>query len=153
MPKIKDLGVKVIPETMLPPEMGPGGGAPCQIGPTCGCTAQTCGGFSRLGCTNSPVSICGGCSIQVTFHCQPSVCQPTVCHPTVTVCHPTNVCDPTFMMCQPTNEHPTFICQLMWGPSPIGTVCACSQIASIPCGGSGCGAISPVCGGSIIDPG
>jgi hypothetical protein len=33
-------------------------------------------------------------------------------------------------------------------------VCACSAIQSIVCpGGSGCGAISPVCGGSIIGPG
>jgi hypothetical protein len=35
MPKIRDLGINVIPETMRPPEIGPGGGGGCQ-GPSYG---------------------------------------------------------------------------------------------------------------------
>lgn len=124
MPKIKDLGVKVIPETMRPPEMGPGGGGPH--------------------CQN--LSVVCACSVGLTHQCQPTVfCTASCAFPTV--CHPT-VCHPTFI-CVPTACHPSVICTA----SAIGTVCACSALASIPCGGSGCGAISPVCGGSIIDPG
>ncbi len=145
MPKIKDLGVKVIPETMRPPEMGPGGGGPCI--PTI-CPTHTI-------CFCSPVPTACGCTLQHCTHQQtcfcsflPTVCHfPTLCHCSVlpTICHPT-ICNPT--ICQnPSICHVPSVCH-------APTVCACSQIASIPCpGGSGCGAISPVCGGSIIDPG
>ena len=60
MPKIKDLGIKVIPETMRPPEIGGGGGCT-------DCTVQAfsiCGGTPGGGgctdCTLQPFSICGG---------------------------------------------------------------------------------------------
>ena len=80
MPKIKDLGIKVIPETMKPPEIGGGGGCTdCTVvqfsicGTTrCGtvtagctdCTLQACsiaGGFSGCtDCTFQQCSIAGG---------------------------------------------------------------------------------------------
>jgi hypothetical protein len=40
MPKIRDLGINVIPETMRPPEVGPGGGGWCQPG-TINCPATS----------------------------------------------------------------------------------------------------------------
>jgi len=44
MPKIKDLGIKVIPETMRPPEAGGGAGcgASMQAAVNCGCSLQIC---------------------------------------------------------------------------------------------------------------
>ena len=64
MPKIKDLGVKFIPETMRPPE---------------------CGGFTNCTCTviTNP---CIGCTHNFTFH-------QCVLHTTVTICRlPTHPC-------------------------------------------------------------
>jgi hypothetical protein len=58
MPKIRDLGIKVIPETLRPPEIGGGGG--CSD-----CTTQQfsiCGGTHGGGCTDCTTqqfSICG----------------------------------------------------------------------------------------------
>ncbi len=59
MPKIKDLGIKVIPETIRPPEVGAGGGCTdCTVQPF-----SICGGTQQQGCTDctmQPLSICGG---------------------------------------------------------------------------------------------
>jgi hypothetical protein len=68
MPKIKDLGIKVIPETMQPP--GIGGGAGC-------------------GCTN--FTNCIGCTQNLTVGCDPG----PSCLPTPHPCDPTHGCRPT----------------------------------------------------------
>jgi len=80
VPKIRDLGIKVIPETMRPPEVGGGG---------CGCTAlSACGGFTVncIGCTQNPtvqpcafhtiqqcplhtIRPCFGCTIVISHPC------------------------------------------------------------------------------------
>lgn len=109
MPKIKDLGIKVIPETMRPPEIGGGAGG------------------------------CGG----VTF-CQHG----TQCLPTV------QPCVPTFHPCLPT--HNCLLPTHCSGCTLIVSCFGCTQWGATACqfhtfGGGGCGAISPVCGGSI-DP-
>ena len=127
MPKIKDLGIKVIPETMRPPEIGGGGGCTdCTVQQfsICGTTPGMGGGCTD--CTIQPFSICGG------THC-------TAIH---------SLCGwPTLHGC----GHPwTFICLCSNAASP----CACSALQSIPCPGfSGCGPVSPVCTASIINPG
>jgi hypothetical protein len=61
MPKIKDLGVKVIPETMRPPEIGGGGCSDCTVQQfsICG-TTPGMGGGGCSDCTYQPYSICGG---------------------------------------------------------------------------------------------
>lgn len=53
MPKIKDLGINAIPETMRPPEVGPGGGChACTYSPAaCGCPHTTFAGV--CGCSNT----------------------------------------------------------------------------------------------------
>ena len=77
MPKIKDLGIKVIPETMRPPEIGGGG---------CGCTALSeCGQFS-LGCgAHSFGPLCGAHSFALPCgaHTTQYFCIPTLCLCTV----------------------------------------------------------------------
>jgi hypothetical protein len=116
MPKIKDLGIKVIPETMRPPEIGPGGGCTdCTVQQFSVC-GGTYGGGGCTDCTFQPLSICGG------THCTA----------------PHSICA---FFTQQGCGHPY-------------TACGCTLIASIPCTAySGCGAISPVCGGSIVNPG
>lgn len=71
MAKVRDLGIKVIPETMRPPEMG-GGAAPadctnaCTNAVTCiGCTLVTCGFVTPL-----PPCPCSMCSEPVTLTCR-----------------------------------------------------------------------------------
>ena len=59
MPKIKDLGIKVVPETMRPPEIGGGGGCTdctVQAFSICGGTPRACGHpLTHCICTaNSP---------------------------------------------------------------------------------------------------
>jgi hypothetical protein len=61
VPKIRDLGIKVIPETMRPPEAGGGG---------CGCTGlaltlQACGPSVACACTNI-TNPCFGCTQNIT---------------------------------------------------------------------------------------
>ena len=75
MPKIRDLGIKVIPETMRPPEAGggAGGGGAAQI---CNPTYKVC-----TDCTIQPFSICGG------THCR---------WPTLVTCHFHTWCGCTF---------------------------------------------------------
>ena len=90
MPKIKDLGVKVIPETMRPPEQG--GGA-------CGCTFFTnpCGN-----CTFPAISVQLQCLDTVHACALPSNC---VCTNQTNPCGRTD-CVPTLLLgtspfCQP----------------------------------------------------
>jgi len=64
MPKMKDLGINVIPETMRPPECLPYTG--------CGCSHVT---NPCIGCTNNP-----------TFQCIPTHA-PCVAHTTITICY------------------------------------------------------------------
>jgi hypothetical protein len=101
MPKIKDLGIKVIPETMQPPEIGGGAGGGA------GCIAGT-------------------------------------------------QCFPTFQPCVPT-LHPCLPTHHCWGCTYFISCIGCTHFGYITANcqfltqGGGCGAISPVCGGSI-DP-
>jgi hypothetical protein len=55
MPKIRDLGINVIPETMRPPEMGAGGGCGCTnlTNPCLGWTAPPC---DPMSCGVSPAA-------------------------------------------------------------------------------------------------
>jgi hypothetical protein len=69
MPKIRDLGINVIPEITRPPEVGPGGGC----GPT-GCKAHTmqCGATvpcsANYGCAWTPID-CGGATFAQSQGC------------------------------------------------------------------------------------
>src|SRR6185295_7147060 len=78
MPKIRDLGIKVIPETMKPPEVGGGGCSDCtvQAFSICGGTPGGGGGGGCSDCTVQPFSICGGtphgctdCTVQAFSIC------------------------------------------------------------------------------------
>jgi hypothetical protein len=103
MPKIKDLGIKLIPETMQPLEAG--GGAGCGVS----VQAQICPLFTR----------CIGCSFRICSYlntwCRWGSCWCSFVSPVVEQC-------------------------------PLHSV-ACE----VGTHGGGCGAISPVCGGSM-DP-
>ncbi len=145
MPKIKDLGIKVIPETMRPPEVGGGAGCTdCTIQPfsICGGTQQGC-----TDCTVQPFSICGGTQQQGCTDCtvQPfSICGGTQRGCTDCTIQPFSICGGT---------HCGFI---TWhGCGHPWTFCGCTFRAfTFGCGKAVsvvCGAISPVCAGSI-DP-
>jgi hypothetical protein len=157
MPKIRDLGINVLPETMRPPEIG-GGAADC------GCSnANTCN-FSNQPAAMQPTpcigwSFCiGGTrnAMEAAPCPAPSVCICTVVSPCVGgtlgcgCTNPLSYCICTFVSpcfghtgCGCTNPHSYCICTL---PSACGhsicactnhpTVCACSAIASICTGGS-----------------
>lgn len=84
MPKIKDLGIKVIPETIRPPEVGGGGCENFSCGLRTQAAARVCNPtFGCTDCTNQPYSICGTTPCGF-FTCGVSpvaaarVCQPTV---------------------------------------------------------------------------
>jgi hypothetical protein len=67
MPKIRDLGIKVIPDTMRPPEVGGGGGGGCKAG-----TNQQCHATIVVLCDG------GTCDFPtITFTCCPGTCDPT----------------------------------------------------------------------------
>lgn len=80
MPKIKDLGITVVPEQFRPPEIGGGGGC---TGVTF-CTDCTSQPFSICGtspgpctdCTNQAFSICGTTCGARTFGCTDCTTQP-----------------------------------------------------------------------------
>ena len=112
MPKIRDLGIKVIPETMQPPEIG--GGAFC---------AHTCLAGTLQPCPGGTLQPCG-----LTHNCL----TPTPCNCTF---HITCVGCTHYVSCI--------------GCTHLGavTIQPCQFLTQ----GGGCGAISPVCGGSI-DP-
>lgn len=114
MPKIKDLGIKVIPETMRPPEQGGGG---------CGNLTLQCINATHCLPTIQP---CVGCTLQVS-------CLPT---------HQCGGCSLHFS-CLPT--HQCFGCTLIVSQCPLHSVWCNNPTV----GGGGCGAISPVCGGSM----
>ncbi len=126
MPKIKDLGIKVIPETMRPPQMTDGGCAVSGCGDS-GCGA-TCGQ-----CTNH--TNCGNCT-HVTCACTLMSCQ----------------CSIQLTLCACTHPHSVVVC---FGCTRFIT-CGdgCSVLRSQWCwNATGCGPASPVCTGSIItDP-
>jgi hypothetical protein len=217
MPKIKDLGIKVIPETMQPPGIGGGAGCGCTNFTNCiGCTqnltvgcdpgpsclggthpclapthpclptphpcvptqitcAPTCHGCSvHPTCIDTPIT-CIGCT-QLHTPCVPTQCgctlQHTPCgctffHTPITCIGCTQLHTPCFTPtpCHGCTAHPTpCIPTPCITPSPchgctlIVSCGACTNPATPICvvptvGGGGCGAISPVCGGSIIDPG
>lgn len=149
MPKIKDLGIKVIPETMRPPEMGPGG-APAACFPT-GCLNHTCFNHTCFECTLN-ITICIGCTHQqFTNFCFCTI-HPATCGCTLQHCTAIPTCGCSVLHC---SGHITVTCiGCTLGICSAVSPCLCTHIASIPClGGTGCGAASPVCGGSIIDPG
>src|SRR6266540_3670019 len=79
MPKIKDLGIKVIPETMRPPEVGGGAGCTdCTIQPFSICGGTHCGFITWHGCGH-PWTFCGctfraftfGCGTAISVACGP----------------------------------------------------------------------------------
>jgi hypothetical protein len=122
MPKIRDLGVKVIPETMRPLEMGDGGctvsgcDASCDCSsPSCGqCTNATCGqctAMTKCHCTRAITLCaghtlvgCGGCTLILTCFCSRSIwCQgATNCGAISPVC--TASIDPTIGPWQPISQ-------------------------------------------------
>ena len=125
MPRIKDLGIKVIPETMRPPEMTAGGCAVSGCGDS-GCGA-TCGQ-----CTNA--TNCGNCT-NVSCGCTIPSCACTVQQTLCACTHPQSI----------------VVCR---GCTLFLTCHDCSVLRSKWCwGATGCGPASPVCTGSIItDP-
>ena len=157
MPKIKDLGIKVIPETMKPPEIGPGGGCTdCtqQAFSICGTTPGAGGcGFTCTDCTFQQCSIAGGvtggctdctiqqCSIAGGFSCTDCTFQQCSIAGGVTQQGCGNRW--TVQVCVCTNNR-TLVC----GPS---VACRLQTHCGPFTGGGGCGAISPVCAGSM-DP-
>src|SRR5262245_39899918 len=171
MPKIKDLGIKVIPETMKPPEIGGGGGgcSDCTVVQfsICGttrctdCTFQQCsiaGGVTG-GCTDCTVlkcSIGGG----LTHGCTDCTFQQCSIAGGVTRCT-----DCTFQQCSIAGgvTHGCTDCTFQQCSIAGGFTFACRQTCavSVGCrlqthcgpfsGWGGCGPVSPVCAGSI-DP-
>jgi hypothetical protein len=154
MPKIKDLGIKVIPETMQPPGIGPGGGGyGCQNYTQCGCSQNfTCDPAASCfpaSCGVSPVA--EQCAART--HCQFNTCRfspgPQACQPTCAV-SPAPCLAPTH--CGGCSLHPTQ-CHI---PSCLNTPivcnncthtlvdCGCTAVTN-PCVGlTNCGVVSPV---------
>jgi len=124
MPKIKDLGIKVIPETMRPPEVGGGGG----------CSDCTVLQFSICGTTPGPGGGCTDCTFQPFSFCGGTHCTAPHSHCGWYTLHG---CGHPWTYCHGCSIAITLPC----GPS-------------IPCGAfSGCGPVSPVCTASIVNPG
>jgi len=169
MPKIKDLGIKVIPETIQPPEVGGGGcgAVTCGISPAAaracfptnaGCTDCTVQNFSICGTTPCGFFTCGVSPIAAAQACLPtvgctdctvqqfSICGGTHCG---TVTHGCTDCTvQQFSICGTT---PGGCLQTFQACRP--TFCACTVLGTIGCTApvSLCGPISPRCGISI-DP-
>lgn len=169
MPKIKDLGIKVIPETMQPPEVG-GGGRACQL-QSFGCTDCTNQAFSICGTTPCgpitnvtaaraclPTAGCTDCTVQ-----QFSICGTTPGGGCGFTCSDCTV--QAFSICGTTPGHCGFTCTdctvqpfSICGTTPHGclhtfqcrpTFCGITVGCTAPF--SVCGPISPRCGVSI-DP-
>jgi len=146
MPKIKDLGIKVIPETIQPPEVGGGGcgAVTCGISPAAaracfptnaGCTDCTVQNFSICGTTPCGFFTCGVSPIAAAQACLPTVGCTDCTVQQFSICGTTpGGCLQTFQACRP-------------------TFCACTVLGTIGCTApvSLCGPISPRCGISI-DP-
>jgi|SRR6185436_3530844 len=157
MPKIKDLGIKVVPETMKPPEVGGGGGCT-------DCTVQAfsiCGGTRGCtDCTQQAFSICGGTQQQTCSDCTFqafSICGGTqqgctdCTFQAFSICGGTGCRLGTLGGCTDCTVQPFSIC----GGTGCGfrSFCACTNRPTFFCGpiSAGCGAISRICAGSI-DP-
>ena len=121
MPKIKDLGINVIPETMQPPEIGGGGGCGCSNNFTIAAQAAACAQPSLCICTlvsphcTAPHSLCLGCSY-ITPHCT----------------GPLSITGCGYPSCG-------FVTPTLCGGCTVGinpTVCACTHIGSICTTGS-----------------
>ncbi len=125
MPKLKDLGINVIPETMRPPEIGGGGACGCtrltnpciqctqQVTVACICTdLSACGSCTQqiTACICTDLSACGGCTQQITA----CICTDLSACGTRSIC---NACSAAITACKQ-------------------ATCACSAIASICTGGS-----------------
>ena len=144
MPKLKDLGINVIPETMRPPEIGGGGGPggcgctritnPC-IGCTqnitfCVCTeASPCGSCTQqiTACICTDLSGCGSCTQQITacICTDLSACGSCTQQITACICTDLSACGGrTACACTAAISY----CRQ--------ATCACSAIASICTGGS-----------------
>jgi len=139
MPKLKDLGINVIPETMRPPEIGGGGGGACActnftvncIGCTqnltvCACTEPSpCGSCTQqiTACICTNASPCVGCTQQITacICTDRSACGS--CTQQITACICTD-----FSVCKWNS-----VCNHWTQPT---IVCACSAVASQCTGGS-----------------
>jgi hypothetical protein len=143
MPKVKDLGINVIPATMRPPEIGGGGGGtPEGCWCTMGCTrsiSSQLGAAAACGCTNitnpciactAAVTFCTDCTVQAT-----SICGGTGGATGAIGCGCTNL-----SACTDCTVQATSICG--------GTACACTNLSACTdctvqstsiCGGSGCG--------------
>jgi hypothetical protein len=161
MPKIKDLGINVIPDTMRPPEIGGGGGGGggcgnftvncigctnvptfCQA-PSVGCTHLT---NPCIGCTDAPTACictnftvnCIGCTNNPTFCQTPSNCGCTnITNPCIGVtkgCEQPSICACT--LASPCHTGGTLCGALSACGGGGATVCACSAVASICTGGS-----------------
>ena len=63
MPKIKDLGITVVPEQFRPPEIG---GAGCGVTSCTDCTTQA---FSICGTTRQPIAGCSDCTSDPMSNC------------------------------------------------------------------------------------
>ena len=135
MPKIKDLGITVLPEQFKPPEIGGGGG--------CGITYCT-------DCTNQPYSICGT---------SPGPCSDCTTRP-YSICG-TTPCGGRTYACTDCTNQPYSIC----GTSPGPACTDCTKLAFSICGttrgtvacrlGSKWPTVFDVttpCGGSYIGP-
>ena len=132
MPKLKDLGINVIPETMRPPEIG-GGGCGCTriTNPCIGCTQQItfcictdaspCGSCTQqiTACICTDASPCGGCTQQITacICTDQSGCGSCTQQITACICTDLSACGGRTVGCRE-------------------ATCACSAIASVCTGGS-----------------
>ncbi|HYH09371.1 MAG TPA: hypothetical protein VEK11_20155 [Thermoanaerobaculia bacterium] len=163
MPRVKDLGINVIPETMRPPEIGGGGGCGCTNFTNCiGCTKD----LTFCACTN--LSLCEGCT-RVTNPCIGCTQNPTIvdcANPSVCGCtrvtNPCIGCTDSPTVCACTNLSLCNGCTHFTNPC-IGctdspTVCACTNLSlcngctrhTNPCIGTtqlpcGCSALGSQC--------
>jgi len=143
MPKIKDLGITVVPEQFKPPEIGGGGG--CIGGTFCtDCTTQQ---FSICGtspgpctdCTTQAFSICGTTCGPRTFGCTDCTTQAfSICGTTCGASFCTDCTTQAFSICGTTRVTGTVACRL-------GSRWPTIFDLTTPCGGSfvGPGTIRP----------
>jgi hypothetical protein len=137
MPKVKDLGINVIPDTMRPPEIGGGAGCGCTnvTNPCLGCTQNLTVQQQVCACTNI-TNPCLGCTAAVTACTDCTVQATSICGGTGTIgCGCTK-----FSVCTDCTVQATSICG--------GTACGCTHLSACTdctvqatsiCGGSGCG--------------
>jgi len=142
MPKMKDLGINVIPETMRPAEC-----LPWTVGPVCtpngftrdaGCFPTSCGvspaadagvAFqSTATCIPNSCGVACGCT-NITNPCIGCTNAPTVAacanHTTITICHLGSYCGPiSLFMTYPTPCHGGTYC-------PGGSICTTGSVGTI----------------------